>query len=73
MSVGNILVTRNMVYFSTEGTTTSWVWAIDRATHQVAWRYPNGGYVAMSGSRTLLLVSGPPGEDWDSLRAFRLQ
>lgn len=71
--VGNILVTRNMVFLSTVGNTTSWVWAIDRATHQVVWRYPGGGNLAMSGSRTLLVQTGPVGGDsYDTIRAFRL-
>jgi outer membrane protein assembly factor BamB len=71
--VGNVLLTRNMVFVSTLGNTTSWVWAIDRATHQVAWRYPGGGNLAISGSRTLLVQTGPVGADsYDTLRAFRI-
>lgn len=71
--VGNILVTRNMVFVSTTGTINSWVWAIDRTTGRFAWRYPNGGYLAMSGSRTLLVLSGLPGDNYDAVRAFRVQ
>jgi len=69
--VGNILLTRNLVFFSTEGAGGSFVWAVDRATRQEVWRYPGGGYVVMSGNRTFYIVSGPFGAPLDYVRGFR--
>ena len=69
--VGTVLLTRNLVSISTEGASSSWVWAIDRDTHQVVWRYPKGGYLTMSGSRTLYVLSGPIGGELQHMSAFR--
>ncbi|HEY0502864.1 MAG TPA: hypothetical protein VGD42_05135, partial [Lysobacter sp.] len=69
--VGNILLTRNLVFFSTEGAGGSFVWAVDRATRQVVWRYPGGGYLVMSGNRTLHVISGAYGGPLELVRTFR--
>lgn len=74
-TVGNVMLTRNLVFLSTEAANgTSFVWAIDRASRQVVWRYPGGGYVIMSGSRTIYVLSGPGnGRPSDVLKAFRIK
>lgn len=69
--VGNILLTRNLVFFSTEGPGSSLVWALDRATRQEVWRYPGGGYLVMSSNRTFYVVSGRFGGPLDYVRGFR--
>lgn len=74
-TTGNIMLTRNLVFISTEGNGgDSYVWAIDRATRLPAWRYPGGGYVIMSGGRTIFVLTGPGnGRPPELLRAFRVQ
>lgn len=74
-TTGNIMLTRNLVFISTEGGGgDSFVWAIDRATRQPVWRYPSGGYVIMSGSRTIYVLTGPGnGRPSETLRAFRIR
>lgn len=72
--LNNVLATRNMVFVSTEDATTgrSYVWAIDAATGQTAWRQEEGGYLVMSGNRTLYVVSRR-GTQMDHVRALRVQ
>ena len=73
-TVGNILLTRNLVFVSTEGNDgSSFVWALDRATRQPVWKHAGGGYVIMSGAQTIYVLSGPGnGRPSEMLRAFRM-
>ncbi|QJE01821.1 PQQ-binding-like beta-propeller repeat protein [Massilia forsythiae] len=50
---GNVLLTNNLVFVSTENTT----FAIDRATHLPVWTYPAGGNLALS-SNGVLYIGG---------------
>lgn len=74
-TVGNLMLTQNLVFISTEGADGhGFVWAIDRATRQAVWRHAGGGYVVMSGSQTLYVLTGPGnGQPSNMLRAFRMK
>lgn len=71
-TLNNVVATRNMVFVSTEDAATgrSLLWAIDAKTGQTAWRQEEGGYIVMSGNRTLYVVSRR-GTTMDHVRAFR--
>jgi len=72
---GNIVATQNTVFFGTQsaGGATSWVWAVDTEQRKLAWRVPDAGYIVISGSRTVYLMSGPAGGIMNRVRAMRMQ
>lgn len=75
---GNIVVTRNLVFFSTGSSgnisiEAGRLWAIDVATRQVVWSYPAGGDIAISANRMLYLVQKRPAAMQSKLIAFRLR
>lgn len=53
ISVGNLIVTNNLVFAST----TSATYAIDIATHQSVWSTPQTGHLALSSNGVLYIVS----------------
>jgi hypothetical protein len=54
--VGDILVTNNLVFLSTNTT----IYAIDETTHQSVWSAPTSGYLALSENGVLYIVAGAP-------------
>jgi len=72
---GNVVATRNLVFFSTYGTDfysdTARTWAIDLNTHQVVWNFPAAGTLAISANRMLYVVRGAPTFKADTLLAFK--
>lgn len=73
-SGGNVIVTRNLVFFSSfDGNTkTGKTWAVDLATHQAVWSYPMSGALAISAKRTLYMSPYDEGFG-DRIIAFKLQ
>lgn len=51
---GTTIVTSNLIFVSTAANT----YAIDLASHQVVWRYPAGGYLALGQRGQLLIAQG---------------
>ena len=70
---GNIVATRNLVFFSTTNTTarTGKTWAIDITSRQAVWSYPAPGNLAISSTRMLYITPMGDGYDEDSVVAFR--
>ena len=70
---GNIVATRNLVFFSTANTTTGTgkTWAIDIASRQAVWSYPAPGNVVISSNRMIYITPMGDGFDEDSVVAFR--
>ena len=70
--IHNVVATRNVVFASTEEAATgrSFLWAIDAKTGQTLWRQDKGGYVVISGSRTVYVLS-KSGTMLDHVRALR--
>jgi outer membrane protein assembly factor BamB len=64
----NIVVSRNLVFVSA----LSGVYAIDLATHQQVWQYPESGMLAISGKANLYIVTGATLSD-GRLIAIKLQ
>lgn len=53
-AINNVVATRNLVFVNTTNDTgPGFLWAIDLATRQAAWRYPEAGYTVISASRML--------------------
>ncbi|WP_449446542.1 outer membrane protein assembly factor BamB family protein [Thermomonas brevis] len=73
-SGGNVIVTRNLVFFSSydSSTKSGKTWAVDLATHQSAWSYPRSGWLAISAKRMLYMSPYDEGSV-DRIIAFRLQ
>ncbi|MDR0182756.1 PQQ-binding-like beta-propeller repeat protein [Lysobacter arvi] len=71
--IDNVVATRNVVFASTENAATgvSVLWAIDVGTGQTLWRQEKGGYVVISGSRTVYVVS-KTSTTLDHVRAMRV-
>ncbi|UTA53819.1 PQQ-binding-like beta-propeller repeat protein [Lysobacter soli] len=72
--INNVVATNNVVFVSTENSTSGrgFLWGIDAKTGQTLWRQDNGGYVVISGSRTVYVVS-ENGSNLDHIRAMRVQ
>lgn len=72
---GNVVVTRNLVFFSTYSTDfhsdTARTWAIDLNTHQAIWNFPAAGNLAISANRMLYIVRGAAMFKADTLLAFK--
>lgn len=70
----NVVATRNVIFASTENAATGrgFLWAIDARTGQTLWRQDEGGYVVISGNRTVYVVS-QKGSILDHVRAMRVQ
>ena len=72
---GNVVATRNLVFFSTYSTEfysdTARTWAIDLNTHQAVWNFPAAGNLAISAKRMLYIVRGAPIRTADSMLAFK--
>ena len=70
---GNIVATRNLVFFSTANTTarTGKTWAIDIASRQAVWSHPAPGNVVISSTRMLYITPMGDGFAEDSIVAFR--
>jgi hypothetical protein len=54
---GNIIVTKNLLFVSTDATT----YAVNLRTHDQVWSYPKGGQLALS-KQGILLISGQDGK-----------
>ena len=72
---GNVVATKNLVFFSTYSTNfyldTARTWAIDLNTHQAVWNFPAAGVLAISANRMLYLVRSAPMYKGESLLAFK--
>ena len=65
--VGDVMVTQNLVFLSTNST----VYAIDLATHQAVWTYPKPALLALSSSGILYLsTTDPYGQSDGTILAF---
>lgn len=73
-SGGNVIATRNMVFFSAydSNTKTGKTWAVDLAMHKTVWSYQMSGVLAISSKRMLYLSPYDEGFE-DKLIAFKLQ
>jgi outer membrane protein assembly factor BamB len=75
-AANNIIATRNLVFVTTatsSGTGPGHLYAIDRATMQTVWSYPEGGYCVISANRTLYLMAGDPSVPSERIVAFKLR
>ena len=72
---GNVVVTRNLVFFSTYGndfhSDAARTWAVDLNTRQAVWNFPAAGNLAISADRMLYIVRGAPMFQADTLLAFK--
>ena len=64
----NVVVTRNLVFVSTDAN----VYAVDLATHQAVWQYPQAGMLAISANSVLYIATGATISD-GNLVAIRLK
>ncbi len=73
-SGGNIIVTRNLVFFNAfdSATRRGKTWAVDLATHQAVWSYPLSGSLAISAKRVLYMAPYDAGSE-DKIIAIKLQ
>lgn len=73
-SSSNIVATRNLVIVSTASFSgTGYTYAVDRATLQTVWSYPDAGSAVISASRTLYLLAGDPSAPAKRIVAFKLR
>lgn len=75
--VGNVVATKNYVFFSAGGPTlaSGTTWAVDLRTHQATWSYPAAGNKAISANRMLYIAhpGGDIGSNDTKLVAVKLQ
>ena len=55
------------------GTGKGYLYAIDRATMQTVWSYPEAGYPVISANRTLYLLAGDPSVPSTRIVAIKLR
>ncbi|HEY5852337.1 MAG TPA: PQQ-binding-like beta-propeller repeat protein [Lysobacter sp.] len=73
-STSNVVVTRNLVFVSTASFSgPGYTYAIDRATMQAVWTYPESSSSVISANRTLYLLAGDPQFPAKRIVAFKLR
>jgi hypothetical protein len=66
--IGNIVATQNLLFVSAR----TRVYAIDRATREIVWMYPYGGFLSLSANGILYIARGGPFSPASTLVAVNL-